>query len=137
MNVRDQLQAIHDTNGHLTPALVVETARPKSHPLHNRFEWDDRVAGPKWREHQAHELIQTVRVSYRRANDTIGDVRAFHAVRSEAGYDYRPVEEIVADPIAAAILLRDMEREWRALKARYGAFDEFLDLVRRDIGEVA
>lgn len=45
--------------GNLTPDAVVEAARPKAHPLHHRFEWDDSVAGHKYRLDQARALIRT------------------------------------------------------------------------------
>ena len=137
MNLRDQLQVIYEEHGKLTPAIVVDVARDEAHPLHERFEWDDVVAGEKWREVQAHRLITTVRVSYRRANDTEGDVRAFHAIRAEDGFQYKPVAEITADPILTELLRRDMEREWRSLKARYEMFEEFRELVVVDLGVVA
>jgi hypothetical protein len=60
-DLRDQLQNIADKyGGRITPAYVVDEARPPSHPLHHRFEWDDRIAGEAHRRRQAQELIQSV-----------------------------------------------------------------------------
>lgn len=42
----------------ITPALVVEDARPDDAPLHRGFEWDDSVAGEKWREDEARRMIR-------------------------------------------------------------------------------
>jgi len=52
---------------------------------------------------------------------------------------YLPAEEIASDPMAARLLLRDMERDWRQLKARYEEFEQFWALVREDaqLGETA
>lgn len=135
MSLRDQLQTIYEENGQLTPALVVETARPKDHPLHDRFEWDNRVAGEAWRREQAHELIRTARVVYLPATET-GDersVRAFHAVRGEEGYAYEPASAVAVDPFLRELVLRDMERDWQALKRRYAEFEEFTALIRKDV----
>lgn len=143
MNLRDALLEIRDEQGALTPQGVVDAARPKTHPLHNRFEWDNRVAGESYRRVQAQELIRTVRVSYKPADEDTPErsVRAFHAIRTEAsnngGYAYDPVEEIIDDPLRRQMLLRDMEREWQALKRRYMEFTEFVDMVRRDVTEAA
>jgi hypothetical protein len=135
MSLRDALQDIYDERGYLTPTLVVDAARDPNHELHHRLEWDDSIAGEAYRRHQAHELIQSVKVVYRETPDgTERSVRAFHAIRSEIGTTYRPVEEIVNDPTMTAILRMDMEREWRALKARYEQFDEFWHIVRGDLG---
>lgn len=136
-HLRAQLQAIYDQHRKLTPALVVDEARDPQHPLHARFEWDDSIAGERWRHHQAHELITSVRVSYVAPSGKPRDIRQYHAIRGEKGHVYEPVEKVVADEMMTRILMADMEREWRALKKRYDQFDEFYAMVRRDLGEAA
>lgn len=137
MSLRDHLQALYDRHGQLTPALVVDEARDPAHPLHNRFEWDDSKAGEAWRRSQAQELIRSVKVVYREATETERgkSVRAFHAIRRENGHVYEPVEKVVEDPFTKKLLLADMEREWKALHRRYQEFQEFAEMVRRDLGE--
>jgi hypothetical protein len=49
--------------GKLTAETVVEKASNPRHPLHDEFEWDDTVAGAKWRLEQARELIRYVHVT--------------------------------------------------------------------------
>lgn len=132
-NLRDQLMAVRAKYGELTPAKVVEEARPVDHPLHSRFEWDDSVAAEAWRREQAHELIRSVRVSYVDAHGHRNELRSFHAVRSGTGHVYQPVDEIVADDFATRILLQDMQREWTALKRRYERFAEFAEMVKADV----
>lgn len=135
MSLRDQLQAIYDQHARLTPALVVDTARSPDHPLHDRFEWDDSIAGESWRKYQAHELIRTVTIVRKSADgETEGPkVRAFHAVRGQDGYVYEPVERVIADPFLTKLVLADMEREWKTLRSRYEKFNEFWNLVRDDV----
>lgn len=137
MSLREQLQEIYDAHNVLTPSLVVNTARDPEHPLHSRFEWDDAVAGERWRQAQAHELIRSVRVVYKKAEgkESAQSVRAFHAVQSPNGFVYEPVEKVTADPLLAQMVLRDMEREWKQLKDRYGHFRQFYDMVRDDVDE--
>jgi hypothetical protein len=139
VNLRDQIQAVYDRHERLTPALVVDEARDESHPLHNRFEWDDKVAGEAHRLDQARRLIRSVRVVYREADEreNARTVRAFHAIRDEYGTAYRPVEEVTESPLLSKLLLQDMEREWRQLKRRYGHFEEFLALVAADLKQEA
>lgn len=139
MSLRDQLQSVYDQNGRLTPALIVDTARPEDHPLHNRFEWNDKAAGEAYRLEQARRLIRSVRVVYREADEkeAARTVRAFHSIRDEQGTAYQPVEEITESPLLTKLLLQDMEREWKQLMRRYGHFEEFLQMVRSDLGEKA
>lgn len=135
----DELLAVRQQHGRLTPKLVVDTARNPAHPLHSRFEWDDSVAGEAWRRQQAHELIRKVKVVYREADESAPEksVRAFVAVRAEEGHVFDPVEEVAQDAFRQRLVLADMEREWKALYARYKEFGEFLKLVRRDLGDAA
>ena len=134
-SLREQLQTIYDDHGMLTPAIVVDEARPDDHPLHSRFEWDDAVAGEAWRREQAHQLIRTARVVYREADDLSPErsIRAFHAVRSDKGHVYEPTEVVTQDPVIAKLVMQDMVREWQTLKRRYEQFSEFYAMVRSDI----
>jgi hypothetical protein len=138
-SLRDELLTVREQHGKLTPQLVVDTARDPDHPLHSRFEWDNEVAGEAWRRQQAHELIRKARIVYRPADRSGAEksVRAFVAVRAADGHVFDPVEEVAEDPLRRRLVLADMEREWKALLARYQEFEEFLALVRRDVGEAA
>lgn len=142
MNVRDALAAVYAKHGRLTPQLVVDEARAgrtkAGKYLHDRLEWDDSVAGEAYRRHQAQELIRSVKVKYKEPTSDCrdGSVRAFHAVRDQSGFVYEPLEKVADDPLMRAIVLRDMEREWRQLKARYEQFSEFLEMIQRSLAGV-
>lgn len=140
MNLRDSLQSIYDQRGKLTPALVVETAAPADHPLHDRFEWDDSIAGPKYRELQAAELIRSVRVVYDQKPD--GEekhVRAFVAPQAEARpNEYIPTDVALADEFTRQLVLRQFERAVAALRKRYGHLKEYDQILRsHGLGESA
>lgn len=135
MSLREQLDAIYASHGYLTPELVVEAARPKGHPLHDRvFDRAPKEAAEAWYRHRAHELIQSVKVEYRKADGSLAKIRAFHAVRGdEAPFVYDPLAKIIEDPISAELLKRQMERDWSDMKRRYESFAEFWELVQRDL----
>lgn len=136
-DLRGQLQAIYDEHKRLTPSLVVDAARDKAHPLHARFEWDNAIAGEKYRLDQARDLIRSVRVVYREADEREGarTIRAYHAVRDDEGVAYRPAEEIAESPFLSKLLVQQMELEWKQLHRKYAQFSEFLLMVRRDLGD--
>lgn len=139
-DLRGELLAVRSQHGKLTPQLVVDVARDPEHPLHSRFEWNDAAAGEAWRRQQAHEMIRKAKFTYREADEASPEksVRAFHAVRTEGGHVFEPVEKVIDDPFTRRLVLADMEREWKALYQRYQEFEEFLALVRRDVkGEAA
>jgi hypothetical protein len=141
MSLRDHLQRIYDQRGYLTPELVVEEARPKSSPLHSVvFDKNVKDAAEAYYRDRAHELIQSVKVVYREPteDETARTVRKWHAVKADDDrYVYRAAEDVAADPVATAVVLQAMEREWKALHRRYGAFAEFAELIRNDLGDQA
>jgi hypothetical protein len=132
VNLRQQLQTIYDERGELTPQVVLDVARDDAHALHARFEWDDAVAGEKYRLVQAHELIRSVKVTFARPDGSQDSIRAFHAVRRDdsAQPGYEPLERLIDDPLARAIVVADMRREFATFKARYERFEEFFALLR-------
>jgi hypothetical protein len=139
VSLRDELNRIRADYGRLTIDNVLQDATPETAVLHDRFDWDDEIAGPKWRRHQAHQLIASVRIVYREADEEnpAADVRAFHAVRGDNGYHYEPAEEIASDPVLTELVLRDMRREWQQMRRRYGHFTEFIELVHSTLEEGA
>lgn len=135
-DLRELLRGIYDQGGRLTPALVVDAARPVDSPLHHRFTWDDTVAGERWRQVEAAQLIRSCRIVYAEGPSPEGPrtVRAFTALRETdlPTCNYMPTAVALADDFAAKLILRDMEREWRNLQRRYGHMAEFADMIRRD-----
>jgi hypothetical protein len=136
---RDHLQAIYEEYGRLTPTLVVDVARPEDHPLHSAvFDRAPDDAAEAWYHHRAHELIRSVRISYESGpQGARRDIRQWHAVRAQDGNVYEPAEKIAADPFQRELLLRDMEREWKQMRARYAHMEEFIALVRGSLEEHA
>lgn len=131
MSLREQLQTIYDDHGRLTPAIVVDVARAKDHPLHSMvFNVPKGEAAERYYLSRASEIICSVRVVYRKQDtDQRIDVRAFHAVTGPEGHSYEPVDAVVNDPLLLALVLRDMERQWRELHGRYSQFKEFAEMV--------
>lgn len=135
MNLGDHLQQLYDTHGRLDGELLVAQATPKGHELHGRFEWDNRVAGHRYRLAQAQDLIRSVKIAYRDNEDGTADkVRRYVSVRSpEGSTSYRPTAEVAEDPFTAQLVLREAEREWKAMRRRYGHLEAFMQLVQRDV----
>lgn len=131
MSLRDDLNAIKQRAGVLTPALVLEEARPAESRLHARFEWDDAIAGEAYRLEQAHRLIQSVQITQRRPDGSKLTVRAFQAIRNGPNdFVYGDSDEVVRDPLQHKLVIREMEREIRILESRYRDFEEFWQLIR-------
>ena len=59
---RALLRKLEEKDGTLRPERVVEAAKAKDHPWHDRFEWDDTAAAEQYRINQARVLIRSVEV---------------------------------------------------------------------------
>lgn len=135
-DLREELQRIYEDHGSLTPEIVVQEARAKDHPLHDRvFDKTQKAAAEAYYRDRAHELITSVRITYKDADESGGErtVRAFHAVQTPEGHVYEPVEKVADDEFTRRIVLNTMEREWRQLFNRYEQFQEFLSMVEGDL----
>ena len=130
--LREQLQKIHEERGALTPAVVVDEARDPAHPLHARFEWDDTIAGEKYRRQQASELIRSVKVTAV-TGEELTRVRAYHSVPTADGRTYAPIEDVQADPFTRRLVLAQAEREYVQLLKRYQHLKEFLEFAEREL----
>lgn len=133
-DLRSALTEIYQSRGELTPQIVVDEARPKGAPLHDRFEWNDKLAGEAYRRVQAQQLIRSVRIEY--TSEPSGErkfIRGFHSLRESGDAEregYAPTEEIAQDELAMRILLKQCEREISDLKRKYGHLAEFAELMR-------
>ena len=133
MTLRGYLMDLREKQGYLTPRVVVDDARPPTSQLHDRFEWDDSVAGEKYRLDQARDLIRSVKITYVEPNGKVARTRAFISIESPERQEYFPAEEVRDDPMMSALALRTAEREWRSLFTRYRHLEEFLALVQQDL----
>jgi hypothetical protein len=136
--VEDALEAIYEEHGELVPEDVVLAATPRNHPLHNRFEWDDAVAGHQHRIMQARQLIMSVQIRFVSPEGQEHKVRAY-ASKFQAGRvppGYHRVDTDFDSDVDRAYLLRSMEREWKSLQQRWAHMSEFWQLVSESLPPV-
>jgi hypothetical protein len=138
VTLKEELLDVRDTYGSLTAGNVVRAASSEDHPLHGRFEWDDSIAGHKYRLSQARALIRTVHEPYV-VNDEIKEVRTFHSAphATTGKATYLTLEEIVQSPAAIKILLANAKRDWQLLFNKHKHLTEFIELVRADVADIS
>ena len=116
--VGDELTGIYRAHGKLTGQIVVEAARPESAPLHPAFEWDDSVAGERWREYEARTLIKQVSVV--QTNEEQKQVLApvFYHVPQTAGTEsaYHMTEVVVEKPDMLMMALGQLQSQMSAIE---------------------
>jgi hypothetical protein len=134
--VAEEIKKIQDANnGECTAALLLQSARSTSSPLHSAFEWNDEVAAEKYRLQQAGALIRAVRIVVK--DDGKGPpktVRAFISTRKVDETElkerrvYISTNDALRDPDARGQLLRDAIRDVHAYMQRYRHFSELATL---------
>jgi hypothetical protein len=115
-----------ENGGLLKPEIVVEEARPKSSPLHSRFEWDDSVAGQQYRIWQARQLIR-VSVELLAGTDEKMDVFvSLKTDRKDGGY--RVMSQVLSDAEMRAQMLADALSELELFRDKYQKLKELAEV---------
>lgn len=92
-----RIKSLEDSEGRLTPALVLADARKKTSPLHSLFEWNQKKAAEIYLLHQAREIIGAVQII---TTTTTSTLKSPHYVRDPeaTGQGYRSVTVLRRDP---------------------------------------
>jgi len=99
--VRSELSRLSKQNK-LTAAYTVAVASNPKSALHACFEWDDKIAGVKYRLEQARELISSFEITVRVEHRNV-EVQEFvhHPHKSKTGGGYVGTVELRDQPDAA------------------------------------
>lgn len=114
-------------NGRLTPVMVIDSARDETSFLHGYFQWDDAIAGHKYREEQARNLIRSISVKVEQKPDS--PVRAFVSVTRDKDKSYTSIAHAMTDAELRAQVLSQAWRELQAWQKRYKEFEELANIV--------
>jgi hypothetical protein len=144
VDLRALLDDIRARRGALTPDAVVEEAAAADHPLHDRFEWDDELAGHEYRVIQAGRLIRSVKVivGESRVNAFVSlPVRAeIRQADSDEDAEHRRREYVAVDNLTEGqyqIHLRMMRLDIALLRRKYGTYKEFRAEILAALEDVA
>jgi len=125
-----ELARLHDRDGELRPATVVDVAKSPRSKLHQYFEWDVQKAAEKHWLSTAGHLIRSIRIEVKTSSRTPPrEVRAFVKLgKSIKGYT--PMTEVLKrDDYTAMMLSRALE-EAEVWRKRYANLAEFTDTFR-------
>lgn len=126
--VGERLNWLRDTEGKLTPNIVLVDATPEDAPLHGYFEWHDEVAAERWRLHQAGDLIRAVVTVERSPTNEEIVTRAFISVDSGADSRYEPLATVLNDTALYAQVCRRALGELETFQERYSQFTSLADI---------
>jgi hypothetical protein len=115
--------------GQLLPSDIVEAARPKSSPLHSRFEWDDGEAAEQYRLWQARQLIRVL-VTVEKNGSKSYRVRLYTSLGTDrkSGGGYRLLRVVLRSKRLRGELLKDALRDMRVFEEKYRGLKELSDV---------
>ena len=109
----------------LTPENLVEASRPEDAPLHNEFEWDDRIAAEEFRRTQARLMICNLSIVLEEQKQE--PIRAFFSLqngfRKNEG-TYESTITIMSDSDKRKRLFDNAKRDMEAFKNKYQMLTE-------------
>lgn len=116
-----------DPNGLLRPEAVVEVAESPTHPLHNKFEWDDTEAARLYRIEQARTVIRSFKVHIPELNVEVQALSSLDIDRKSQG-GYRWTLEILERPDLRQQLLQTALNELTSIKTKYEHYTELASI---------
>ena len=118
------------SEGRLTPANLVEEARPEESPMHKAFEWDDAKAAENYRKQQATQMIRAIVV---RESDVVSggsesvQVKVFN--QPEKGGVYESLRTILLDEEKSGSLMDKAKAELRTFRIKYSQLERLARLM--------
>lgn len=133
MTQLEALKAIAARDGGLLrPKAVIDAARPLESPLHGAFEWDDSVAGEKYRIYQAQQLIRSFKVVHEKDGVKCESPMFIGLSVDRSGNSednpYRLSDDVKRIPDLLAIAERDALDQLRGLRERHGHLKRLRDI---------
>lgn len=125
--VANEIYSISDTP---TKHQIVDRARDEASAMHNLFEWDNEVAGEKWREEQASCILRHLKVTFIDAHpDGDDDKKLFQPVRLFYGdpvksEGFRSIITIMENKEQYKQLLERAKVELKSFRTKYAMLTE-------------
>jgi hypothetical protein len=124
---QSELREIYKTHKFLTPESVLEAARDPDTALHDQFEWDNEVAGHKWRLNQARHLIIDMQTTVKTSEGRELTVREFVNIKHEEGSNkgiYISFVDAREDPNPWRQVMEAVVKDLESVNRKYEAYSE-------------
>ena len=125
--LEEELGYLTTEHGHLTPALVLESATSVTSPIHTLFEWDNEKAGHDFRLWQARKLIRSVKIE--RPDGQL--MPKFISIRVEGERHYEEAKVLVQDFDKWTIVLEETAASLSELENRIESLIQLGDSENR------
>lgn len=134
-----EFERIEKEYGKVTSELLLQNSEAEDAPLHDLFEWDDAVAGHKYRLSQATNVIINLAVEVEKEQKP-KKIRAYYNVSdTEKKGRFINAETAFSNPDTKEIILKRAYREMQSFIKKYENITEFapvfeaIESIRKDI----
>lgn len=110
-----------------TPENIVDYAQQEDTELHKCFEWDNSIAGHKYRCIQAQKVVRNL-VLVKEETKEKTPVRMFYNTGDKTG-EYKPIKMILQKEDEYQSLLKQAMEELRAFKKKYSCLSELEEIM--------
>lgn len=117
-----------ETIEELTNYSVVDKARDKNTELHKCFEWDNSIAGEKYRLQQANHLLSSLSITVEENNEEKCVRKYVNVKTTEDKRVFKDIVKVVENNEEYIQLLDKAEREFIGYKQRYEELIKMKDL---------
>lgn len=119
-------ECINGLGDNFTMQDVVTMAKPKDHYMHSMFEWDNKIAGDKYREIQAQKIVHNLVFVVDEKPDTT-PVRVFVSNPDERKV-FTPIRVIMRNEDSYQKLLQTALSELKAFERKYSSLSELSEV---------
>ena len=106
---------------------ILDKARNEDTELHKVFEWNNEVAGEKWRRHQASQMLQELQVVIIKGDEENKPKTAKAFVTLKRETEYEPIEAVVNDPLKYESLREIALNKIRKIRQDYAEVESLKD----------
>jgi len=121
-----------ENKNRLKPEMVLDESRKKGSVLHDYFEWDDSLAGEKYRIEQARYLIRSIKITIEHGDEKY-EVRSFISLMIQNGdvkpeRKYIPSEVVFKDKVFRKQAIKEAMSEFIAIQMKYRDIKELAEI---------
>lgn len=130
--VGELFERLQNTEEGLTPSSVLNASRSEDSLLHSSFEWDDAIAGEKYRLNQARHIIQNIVVVERTTDQEERTKVADRAYVVTSGYKsaYVALDCALSNAEWRNHLLNQARTDMEIFEAKYRRLSELADVIK-------
>ena len=131
--VGELFEQLQNSEAGLTPSSVLNASRDEGSLLHSSFEWDDAVAGEKYRLNQARSIIQNVVVVEKTTDADEREKVADRAFVITPGYKsaYVALDCALSNANWRCHLLKLAKEDMQIFAQKYRRLSELADVIQK------